>query len=129
MAVATKRRSSPPAGRAGKHALYARLLDSKRAELLAHLWDHRQEVRAERIPEDGVGLASLTLLEDLAVGTIQREQWLLGEVEAALGRLQEGLYGLCEGCGADIPERRLHALPWARFCLACAERRQAHWKN
>ena len=122
MAVATKRRSN-------KHAPYARLLRSKRAELLAHLWDHRQDVQADRIPEDSVGLASQTLLEDLAVDTIQREQQLLGEVEAALGRLREGLYGVCEGCGEQIPERRLHALPWARFCLACAERRQACWKN
>lgn len=118
MAVATKR---VPA----KHAPYARLLHSTRAELLDHMRDHRQEMVVERVPEDSVGLASLTLLEDLAVGALEREQGLLQEIEAALGRIQEGEYGICESCGEDIPERRLQALPWARFCLKCAERRQA----
>lgn len=118
MAVATKR---APA----KHAPYARLLHSKRAELLDHMRDHRQEMVVERVPEDGVGLASLTLLEDLTVGALEREQGLFQEIEAALGRIQEGEYGICESCGEDIPERRLQALPWARFCVKCAERRQA----
>lgn len=118
MPVATKRRSS-------KHAPYARLLHSKRAQLLEQLRDHRQDVFVERVPEDSLGLASLTLLEDLAVGTLQREQQLLGEIEAALRRLRGGVFGTCESCGAEIPERRLHALPWARLCLKCAERRQA----
>lgn len=118
MAVATKRISQ-------KHAPYVRLLHSKREELVHHLRAHRQEMLIDRVPEDGVGLASLTLLEDLAVGALQREQQLLGEVEAALVRLQRGDYGTCERCGADIPERRLHALPWTRLCLRCAERRQA----
>ena len=108
-----------------KHAPYAHLLRTQRAELLDHLWDHRQEMVLERVPEDGVGLASMTLLEDLAVGAFQREQQLLSEVDAALGRLREGVFGICERCGEEIPERRLKALPWARLCLACAERRAA----
>lgn len=118
MPVATKRIAQ-------KHVPFARLLRSKREALMDHLRDHRQEMVAERVPEDGVGLASLTLLEDLAVETLQREQQLLGEVEAALSRLRAGVYGSCESCGGDIPERRLQALPWARLCLKCAERRQA----
>jgi len=122
----TATKMARPSGRVPrKHAPYARLLDSKRAELLDHLRDHRQEMVLERVPEDGVGLASLTLLEDLAVGAYQREQQLLGEVDAALGRLREGVFGVCERCGEEIPERRLKALPWARLCLRCAERRQA----
>ncbi|MBI2956142.1 MAG: TraR/DksA family transcriptional regulator [Acidobacteria bacterium] len=122
MAVATKIRSK-------KHAAYERLLRSKRAELLAHLQEHREEVLAERVPDDNYALATRTLMEDLAVGAIQRERALLGELEHALGRLEEGVFGICEACGVTIPERRLKALPWARFCLECAERRQPHWKN
>ena len=112
-----------------RHAPYEQFLRSKRVELLTHLREHRQDVLAERVPEDGAGLASRTLLEDLAVGTLRREQQLLREIDAALERLRKGLYGTCESCGAEIPERRLQALPLARFCLRCAERRQAHWNN
>jgi DnaK suppressor protein len=126
MAVATLKAVRAHGGRiARKHAPYAHLLRQKRAELLDHLRNHRQEIVVERVPEDGVGLASLTLLEDLAVGAFQREQQLLGEVEAALRRLRDRVFGVCERCGEEIPERRLKALPWARLCLDCAERRAA----
>lgn len=122
MAVATKRVSS-------NHTAFERLLRSRREELRLRLQGHRDEMVAERVPDDDYGLASRTLLEDLTVNTLHWEQHLLAEIEAALGRLEEGEYGVCQGCGAEIPKRRLHALPWARFCLRCAERRQAHWKN
>lgn len=122
MAVGSNRQST-------KHAPFHRLLHAKRAELLSHLRERRRTIVAERGPEDEGGLASRSLLEDLAVGTLQREQGLLGEVEAALRRLQEDHYGVCEVCGEEIPARRLQALPWTRFCLACAERRQSHSKN
>lgn len=122
MPVATKRQTQ-------KHAFYERLLRAKRDALQARLRDHRQQVQAESVPDDNWALATRTLLQDLAVGTLVRDQQLLGEVEEALGRLEEGLYGICEGCGEEIPQRRLQALPWARFCLPCAERRQIHWNN
>jgi DnaK suppressor protein len=41
---------------------------------------------------------------------------ILSEVRAALRRLDDGTYGLCEVDGAGIPEARLEALPWARCC-------------
>jgi DnaK suppressor protein len=122
MSIATKR---APKRRPG----YERLLRSKQEELMDRLRDHRDEMVAERYPDDQFGLASRTLLENMTVDTLHREQQLLGEIEGALQRLEEGEYGVCEGCGAEITRRRLQALPWARFCFECAERRQAHWKN
>jgi DnaK suppressor protein len=44
------------------------------------------------------------------------------EVDAALVRVESGTYGVCEGCGADIGEARLDALPAARLCITCAAR-------
>jgi DnaK suppressor protein len=122
MAVATKR---APKQRNG----FARLLRAKEEELMDRLRDHRDEMVAERIPDDQYGLASRTLLEDMTVDSLQREQQLLGEIRNALQRMEEGEYGVCESCGAQISRRRLQALPWARYCLECAERRQMHWKN
>jgi len=43
-------------------------------------------------------------------------------VEAAIARLAEGTYGLCEVCGQPIPPARLEAMPAARRCIACAAR-------
>lgn len=44
------------------------------------------------------------------------------QVEAALRRMDAGVYGTCEVCGAAIPEGRLEALPWAVRCVNCAGR-------
>ena len=44
----------------------------------------------------------------------------LDEVEAALKRLEDGTYGLCEVCGKPIGEARLEAMPAARLCIADA---------
>ena len=44
----------------------------------------------------------------------------LREVRAALDRIEDGTYGICENCGDDIPLGRLQALPEATRCLNCA---------
>lgn len=54
-----------------------------------------------------------------------REKHEILEIDAALRRLADGVYGQCEGCGEDLPEARLRALPAARFCLECAREREA----
>jgi DnaK suppressor protein len=48
----------------------------------------------------------------------------LAEVEAALRRLADGTYGLCERCGQPISPARLEAMPAARLCISCAAARQ-----
>jgi len=122
MAVATKQVSA-------KHLAIERALRSRREELMARLQDHRHDMTAERVPDDTYALASRTLLEDLTVDSMERERQLLVEIEGALERLEDGEFGVCEGCGTDIPNRRLQALPWARYCIDCAERRQTYWMN
>jgi DnaK suppressor protein len=54
---------------------------------------------------------------------IEQTRARLGEVDAALRRVDDGTYGTCELCGADIPAGRLEARPIARTCVACAARR------
>lgn len=126
MAVATKTRTKPDSG---KYAAVERLLRARRLELRDHLRSRWEEVQAQNLPDDTYGKAAQVQLEDLAVGTMEREQAMLNEIEQALGRMEEGLYGLCADCGDEIPERRLKALPWTRLCLHCAERRQTVLSN
>jgi DnaK suppressor protein len=47
---------------------------------------------------------------------------LLRELEAAMRRHGEGALGICQGCGEPISEKRLDAVPWAKFCIPCEER-------
>lgn len=39
------------------------------------------------------------------------------EIDAALGRIDDGTYGICEVCSQPIGAARLEALPWARLCI------------
>jgi RNA polymerase-binding transcription factor DksA len=45
----------------------------------------------------------------------------LGEIIAAMRRLEHGRYGVCVFCGSGIEERRLHTIPETRMCGHCAE--------
>ena len=47
----------------------------------------------------------------------------LAEVEAAMGRMDAGSYGLCVTCGRDIHPARLDARPYAAQCISCASKR------
>lgn len=42
-------------------------------------------------------------------------------IDAALARIKSGNYGICTVCGAEIPEKRLSAVPYATTCVSCAE--------
>ena len=43
----------------------------------------------------------------------------LARIENALERMRTGQYGVCEGCGINIPMARLNALPYATSCIKC----------
>lgn len=47
------------------------------------------------------------------------EEELLGEVVAAMRRIEENRFGACERCGRAIAKERLEAVPYARFCIRC----------
>lgn len=46
---------------------------------------------------------------------------LLQQVDAAIGRLESGVYGVCSRCGKTINARRLEALPYATLCVTCQD--------
>jgi RNA polymerase-binding transcription factor DksA len=64
-------------------------------------------------------------LVEVEVGMIANEEQLLGEVNAALARIEKDAFGLCESCGKAIARTRLDALPYARQCIRCAKSAQA----
>ena len=52
----------------------------------------------------------------------EHETDLLHAIDAALGRLEAGSYGICISCGCEIPEQRLLATPTVETCVPCQER-------
>lgn len=45
----------------------------------------------------------------------------LKAIEAALHRIENGIYGTCLHCGTSIDEKRLQLIPWTPFCRSCAQ--------
>ncbi|MCA1905530.1 MAG: RNA polymerase-binding protein DksA [Desulfarculus sp.] len=54
-----------------------------------------------------------------------RERKLIGKIEEALGRIEDGSFGICESCGEEIGEERLVARPVTTLCFDCKKRQEA----
>jgi hypothetical protein len=65
-----------------------------------------------------------TYLQELNAALLENEEYLLTESLAAIQRIDEGSFGNCESCGTPIAKDRLDALPYARYCTACADQLQ-----
>lgn len=106
--------------------------DLLRAQLEHMRDDLRAEIAAATAhPESGHGYGThqaddgTIAFEQAADIAVRRNaERILYEVERALTRMEEGRYGLCRACGKAIDPARLQALPYARYCLDCANRRQ-----
>jgi len=69
--------------------------------------------------KDSVDLSVLDLNKEIALRLGERSSQLVADIDQALLRMKEGNYGICARCGQPINERRLEALPTARYDAAC----------
>ena len=58
-------------------------------------------------------------LEEVTAALRTAARTALAEVDAALGRMEIGEYGICQDCGADIALARLEIVPMAALCMPC----------
>ena len=105
-----------------RHQALERELSTRREALLARFTEQRSEAFMEHEPDDECAEANRNLARHLILTNLDRERRTLQEIDVALRRMKAGDYGLCEICGTAIPDARLRALPWTRFCVHCAER-------
>lgn len=56
---------------------------------------------------------------EFALNLVSSEQDSVFEIDSALRRIKEGVYGSCDTCGCLIEKARLQALPFARACVKC----------
>jgi len=103
-------------------ALLARLenLDEELAELTAVPRDPATAVSFGKRIGDGTTEAIDRMTK---VGTAEQLAVIRTDVVRALEKIEEGTYGLCDRCGASIPDERLEARPWSVLCVSCASRR------
>ena len=96
------------------------ILLEKRVSVLAGLGTRFDtQARMGRVAEDDQAQISHDEFVSLRMNGLDYRQLRL--VEEALDRLDAGDYGICLACDEPIAEKRLRALPWARYCVACQE--------
>ena len=95
------------------------LLEARATELERGI-HHREEIVIQQNPDqlDEIQTASD---RDLAISKIDRQSKELRNVRAALRRIRDGRFGICEQCDEGIAPKRLAAVPWASLCIVCQE--------
>jgi DnaK suppressor protein len=76
-------------------------------------------VAADDGVKDSVDMSLHDVNQEIALRLGERESQMVADIDQALMRIDEGSYGTCARCGKEIPERRLEALPTARFDAEC----------
>ncbi len=109
------------------------LMDSAKLEhfrdlLIGQLRQHTEHVRTEQaaaleLSDDGakdpVDLSLIDVNKEIALRLGERGSQMIADIDQALLRIKEGSYGVCARCEKPIEERRLEALPTARYDAAC----------
>ncbi len=79
----------------------------------------RAEMAADHFDKSFQSRAQIQTERQTEFAMNEHETAELGDIEAALARLQAGTYGQCTDCGVTIPPARLNAYPTAKRCIDC----------
>ena len=62
--------------------------------------------------------------QEFTLSLMESEEGMLEQIEVALERIEEGVYGLCVECDGKILKARLQAIPYTPYCVKCASKLQ-----
>ena len=97
---------------------------------MAHSLRENGELMRENMSENGeifadpADRASAESDKAFALRLRDRERQLLRKIEEAIGRIEEGRYGICEECGENISVARLKARPVTQLCIECKSKQE-----
>lgn len=117
--------SVKPVLSAKQAAQFRQLLESRVAELERTISSAKNEARAYAARHADPADQAASEYERQAIvhkGEAARQK--LKVLQEALHRLDQGTYGECAECGSKIERKRLEAIPWALYCVACQETRE-----
>ena len=106
----------------------AEKLNHFRDLLINQLRQHTEQVKTDQAAalefyddgvKDSVDLSVQDLNKEIALRLGEQSSKLVADIDQALLRMDEGGYGICGRCGQPIDERRLEALPTARYDAVC----------
>jgi len=105
------------------------LLMAKRRELLGDVDSMEDEAlrnsggsNLSNLPLHMADMGTDNYEQEFTLGLVEKDRVLLREIHAALAKIQDGTFGLCEGTGKPITKVRLEAQPWTRYSIEYAKK-------
>ncbi|HEV8132368.1 MAG TPA: TraR/DksA family transcriptional regulator [Acidobacteriota bacterium] len=80
-----------------------------------------REANVEVETMDSGDKASSSYTKEFVFSRSNNDRLVLKMIEEAMERMDEGSFGDCINCGKPVEAKRLEAVPWARYCIACQE--------
>lgn len=101
---------------------FRELLVEKRHEILGDVGTMENEAfkagsNLSNMPIHMADVGTDNFEQEFTLGLIESERKILREIQEALGRIENGTYGICLGTGKAIPKLRLEAVPWAKYTI------------
>jgi DnaK suppressor protein len=87
---------------------------------------NKDHAKTTSMPNHMAELGSENFDQEFTLSLLGNEKNALDQIEAAIGRIEDGSFGRCETCGMLIPKARLNALPYAVSCIQCASQQEVH---
>ena len=99
---------------------------SQRREILNKSLEFKNEQKRSDFKERGdeAEAASSDIDLSLSYQFQERDRMVLVRIDHALGKIDTGSFGTCEGCGAEIAIKRLQVRPFAELCIDCQEEQE-----
>jgi DnaK suppressor protein len=104
-------------------------LEGERVRLAAEIADFERESQDNLSEASGennyrdqpADQGSATFSREIDLTLEDNVRALLGSVERAIERIDDGVYGRCSRCGEQVAAARLEAMPTAELCISCKE--------
>lgn len=106
---------------------FRELLLAKRRELLGDVSSMEEEAlrtnggsNLSNLPIHMADMGTDNYEQEFTLHLVQKDREMLNEIHAALAKIRNGTYGICEGTGKPISRARLEAKPWAKYTIEYA---------
>ncbi|HEV3220861.1 MAG TPA: TraR/DksA family transcriptional regulator [Candidatus Acidoferrales bacterium] len=105
---------------------YRKKLQAKREDLVRNIERTEEEGRAadEDTTVDLADKAANSYTKEFLFGQTNIDRALLKLIDEGLKRMKEGDFGECANCEKEIQQKRLDAVPWAKYCVECQEKQE-----
>jgi len=105
---------------------YKKRLLARRDELVRTITRTEEEGRqADDDPTvDLADKAANSYTKEFLFGQTNTDRAILNLIDEALKRIRNNEYGICANCQEEMQQKRLEAVPWAKHCINCQEKKE-----